>query len=298
MSDGIRLVQVAPHQQVVVNVLTTEAAKLPPGNDWQIVYDREDRNGMVFRAEDTSAAYYLHDLLKEEVFESSRNGELFIKTQGMPGWKRLITVMLERRELKVSIRLPLLAAKQVFMATVFRRKRPGGLLVFWPIPMLYHLFSMTSFSGWPSKWAQHSAPRWSQAFRKMFGYEAFIGSTHGNTSKDNLQKVQYSQRCLEQLSRCTSCFIWLLSRWAFASREQGGLTQPDARASVSQILQSLLDVLQDGGGEWLIPVKMSLKWACAWPVPEQQVALGLSGWGGASHEGQCPSQSSIEEGIT
>lgn len=148
---------------------------------------------------------------------------------------------------------------------------------------------------------QHSFSRWPHAFRTLFGYEAFVGSTHGNTSKQNLQKVQYSQRCLEQLSCCTSCFIWLLSRWAFASREQGGLTQPSARASAAEILRSLLDVLQDtADSECLIPVQISLKWACAWPVPEQQVALGLSGGGGGGlrpRVNQCLSHSHNDEGI-
>lgn len=288
MSERIHLVQVAEHQQVLVNTLTTEIVKLAPANDWQLVYDKEDRNGMVFRAGDMDASMYLHDLFKEEVFEGSQQGEWFIKTRGGAGWKRLTAVMLERREMKVSIRLHLLAAKQLFTATVFRRKRPGGFMVYWPVPVLYHLFSMSSFSGWASKWVQHSYPRWSSSFRKAFGYDAFVGSTHGNTSKGNLEKVRYTERCLEQLSCSTPCFVWLLSRWAYASREQGGLTVTSARASADEILRALLDVLLDAGSnECEVPVRLTLKWASSWPLPETEVAMVLCVGGALGEQCAC-----------
>lgn len=247
LTGRLVLANVSSHQQAVVNTMTGEVVRLPPGRDRQLVYDSTDANGMVFRESDMQAAMYLHDIFKEEVFQSAAIDDLFVKIRGKPGWKRWQAAVLERRGMIVCVRLRLLAAKQSLTATVFRRRRSGGFMVYWPIPVLYHLFAMTSFSGWSSKWVQHSHPRWAASFRKAFGYEAFVGSTHGNTSKAQLSNVGYTDRCLEQLSCCTSCFVWLLCRWAFASREQGGLTQPTAQASAEELLRALLDVLLDVG---------------------------------------------------
>lgn len=226
---------------------------------------------MVFRESNMEDVLYLHNLFREEVFKNS-SGDLFIKTRGKSGWTRLHVAQLERRGLVVCVRLRLLAAKQTFSATVFRRRRPGGFMIFWPVPILYRLFSMSSFSGWASKWVQHSHPRWASSFSKAFGYEAFVGSTHGNTSQNHLSSVSYTDRCLEQLSCCTPCYIWLLSLWAYASREQSGLTQAGARASAEELVRALLDVLKDLGpsDEYQLVIQVAAKWRSSWPLPAQE----------------------------
>jgi hypothetical protein len=115
---------------------------------------------------------------------------------------------------------------------------------------------LAGFSGQPSRWVSHYLARWGKCLHEAFGDAQFVYSAHGNGQARAYDgaEVRWPDRTLPHISVSTCGLIWLLQRWAFASKTSGGLSADASRLAALLSLTRRLQVQMGSafGLMWLL----------------------------------------------
>lgn len=179
--------------------------------------------------------------MKKVVFDGS-DGDLYVldeqKAGNMP--YSLTRARAKHRSASVTMQLGATAAMASANAWAFIWPKSGDQRLYWDTFALYGNLKMTSYHKQPSKWLFfNQVPVWEADIAKMFAAEQFVYSCHGlNIHKAN--ELEWHMRCLPSPSVSTAGLIFLLARWAYASKRHGGLGAPAQRQGSVDILEALI----------------------------------------------------------
>lgn len=143
---------------------------------------------------------------------------------------------------------------------VFKLPRCGDMRAFFDLHEVFRALRMTSFGGVPSKWVWHSLKSWVAVFTAFGLGQHIVRSTSVADSSDD----PWTGRCLPSTCCSTAALLVLLGRWAFVSRENGGLASPENRAAAGEVFGRLVDsALQNNGLK--VTLHVAANWQCRWP---------------------------------
>lgn len=259
-----------PLQFVVTNVFTQERARLPPG-EWSIEYD-EDRLSAALIAEPTDEhpdgqVVLVDDLLKKGVFQHD-SGELFVQAEGSAA-KSLDSLRTRHSMAEVRVVAGASSAAFSLKAAVFHMPRAAKQSLFWEMSQFFGVFCMTSHKGQRSVWVAKCKPRW-ERFLSVAGLCIAVQSSHGNAKNkaEEHDSVRWPDRCLQNYSLATVSLLLVLLRWAYASREVGGLEDKRSKKAAVECFEAFLAPIVQSTEVTEVRVLLVASWSCSWPRPE------------------------------
>lgn len=107
---------------------------------------------------------------------------------------------------------------------IFQIGRAYNQRTYWGLPQFYTLFRMSAYKRIRSNWIAKAKARWENYLVSATGCSLLCYSAHGNAKQGSVGDDR-SGRCMAMLSASTLGVLLLVMRWAFTSREVGGLTE-------------------------------------------------------------------------
>ena len=233
----IFLDQVGPHQFIVTNTLTTDRFKCPAG-DWLIEYDSESGDAVLFQSteEDDGQVLMVEDMFNKVAFYHARSDEYFVQCHGKPA-QSLDSFRTRYSEAEITVKSGVTCATFSLKASVFHHPRFANQRMFWGLLQCYSSFNMQAYKQQRSIWLAKQKPRIQKFLASAMGQCNMVHSNHGNSKAED---VHWRDQCLAETSVCTVSMLLLLSRWALASRESGGLGEAVPRKASLECLQAFL----------------------------------------------------------
>lgn len=113
---------------------------------------------------------------------------------------------------------------------------------------------------------------WEKQFVNAWGCSFVVHGTFLGPQTKRKVATPFVNRCLPHPSISTLGTIVLLTRWAYMSREGGGLAEESAHQSAAMLLQCCLDGIHSGDDRPIhMRVELVADWKPRWPRPEATV---------------------------
>ena len=278
MNECVKIDQIDVCKFLAANALTGERKVLAPGA-WGIEHDDEGK-AVLFRvpSEDSEEVVLLDldEVFGKRVSRHDGNGELFVLQQGVDKLQSLDAIRTKYSTADITVKSGVSSATFVMRVFIFHFARPGNQVMFWDMPQLYGFLSMKSYAGQRSTWVAKTKGRWLAAMQQAFDIECRVDSSHGNSKTCSRDAVP-AHSCLPVFSVNTVGFMLLLTRWAFASRERGGLQDDRPRAAATELFHAMFHAWS---AEACAPLDIQIhfvkRFEPMWPRPQPFGAEGCA----------------------
>lgn len=249
----------------LTDIVTSERVKIT-GEGWSLVVDEDGSEACLARClpGGEPEVQHIDQLMQRLVFVSSDSGERFVKIGHGQGRKiySLDKAMTSYKTGTLGLQVGPTSARLSLKVHVFQRPRGGNLRAFFDLHDVYRALRMSACKGVPSKWVWHSMQTWTAYFVSLGLGVQLVRSTSVADDDDD----PWSQRCLPATCASSAALLLLLGRWAFLSRERGGLSSSEQREAAGEIFGRLCDAALEGVGLRL-RVSLVVEWRCRWPRP-------------------------------
>ena len=238
--------------------------KLPEG-----VWELEELSGfyaLVDTREDSGRCILVEDLMTKTLWKDEASSELLESVKlddGSLKWNNLTSLMARSRCVEAVFVTGPLHQKISFEGWQVYWPRGSGSRYLWSLPAMYKLLGLSTYSGQASKWAFDNHDRWCKRISLLGGsgrhlFRTRLCSRQMSCNTDPLEGV------LPQPSVTTIGLLTLLSSWAFASTQSGGLRTENRRAAAKEILTGIIR----SAAQWQ-PFKVAItvdnSWKIVWP---------------------------------
>lgn len=250
------------------NTATGEQIRLPSGS-WEIMYGEEGFAAVIATdGQDAGSVRMVDELLTQEVFRHEESGELFVRSGvGRASETSSLWAAWARYDGgSVVFQLPDAGAQCTFDVYVFAYARGCQQRIYWSLKEFYGYLKLTTFKGVCSRWVGVISAKICDITKQLTGGGQVAFGNHGNMGSGKLNALPFSDRSLPATSCSTMALLLMLQRWAFASREKGGLSTDGPKRAASVLFESLLD-LALCGEEMVCLIFLCNKWVSRWPRP-------------------------------
>ena len=272
-ATAISLDKLGPMTYVVTNIFTLERHQLSPG-EWSVELDEISGRGAVYRVTSDPGdddVVLLDDLFKRVVFVSSK-GEQFVQTTATGHIQSLWSAKSRHSSGAIVVRSGASSGTYGLSCYVFHHARCCNQRVYWDLPQLYGIFRLTSFGGQRSVWLAKGRPRWELFIERASGFPMTIHSSHGN-SKQNESSLASVDQCLPVTCASTFGLLLILARWAFASKQVGGMDNDVTRTACCELFEAFVFTFTSRPEILTLKIELVDSWKCRWPRPQPHEAV-------------------------
>lgn len=121
--------------------------------------------------------------------------------------------------------------------------------VYWCLAAFYKYMQLTVYKNTPSRWVWNQLQTWEKQFMRVWGDTFIVLSTFTSSQTKHKMDVAFADRCLPHPSVSTLGAVVLLTRWAYLTREAGGVADERAHECAALMLQSCFDMAFPGSGK-------------------------------------------------
>lgn len=250
------------------NMSIGEQVRLPSGS-WGIMYGEEGFAAVIATdGQDAGSVRMVDELLTQEVFRHEETGELFVRSGvGRASQTSSLRAAWARYDGgNVVFHLPDAGAQCTFDVYVFAHARGGQQRIYWSLKGFHGYLKLTTFKCVFSRWVVVISAKICDTTQQLSGQSQVAFGSHGNRGVGKLDALPFSDRSLPTTSCSTMAVLLMLQRWAFATREKGGLSTDGPKRAASVLFESLLD-LALCGEEMVCLIFLCNKWVSRWPRP-------------------------------
>ena len=249
---------------MLVHLLTHERQSLPPGGQWEVIFDEDDGSGCVFDSTNVHRPILAEDLLRMKVKRQGRNYIVETERAGQPLQRSLTAKM--RAFCAATCCVPVETAMRCeAQLHLFRLQYPRqGFEFAWSLLDLYSKLRMTEYGREPSKWAYDKRKSLAKNI-KLAGLndEHLILSAASADEEDVCNTTAF----LPAQSLTTAGLFANLARWCGAVVQHGGLRRPEARDAARQLLESIA-LASNRHRDRALRLRFVDAWEPSWPCYE------------------------------
>jgi hypothetical protein len=222
-------------EYILTHTAVLQRHVLPSNTTWELVW----QDGFAVVMNGKGELKCVEDVLNRLLYASD-SGEFYIVDQanGQPsGAPWSLSAKLREHESAVC---KIAVGSNVHDVGVFLLEWPrgNGCRFVWPAENFYKLFEMTSYKGFPSKWAYNGIASWANTLKDIYGIDnCVIRSVHGKTQDEQWSSTE---ACLSHISITTLASFILCSRWAVLPCRFGGLRCSTSRKLAHDFVLGLL----------------------------------------------------------
>lgn len=164
---------------------------------------------------------------------------------------------------------------------VFARSRAANQKVFWSSNDLFQILKIVAYDGQPSKWFGICYKTWEKTFLAVFGCSQLAFSTFCSGRCTTKSATPFWQRCLPEPCFSTCGLLLMLTKWAFATPQRGGMSEASSKFAAKTFVEAMLNDVGGPSG-FGARVVFAKGWQCTWPRPspptdgEQAVSLRIA----------------------
>ena len=254
---------------VLTNTKTHGKVKLPEGESYEIDFDADGVNAIVYGVQLDGSDFFKTDtdLMTKFIHYVDDEEYMYDIQTGRNGL--LSTTMVRNKCGNLKLRIGNTAAESTQNIVVTHRPRDGNTRVFWSFEDVYNTLGLDTYN-YASKWVSNSAEKWDSQIKDFYGINAEGGVIENMnfaecaraTRKNNLPWVK---RCFPYSSVSTAGTLLLLARFGVLAPQQGGLLLSKGKSAALDMLRSLLSVVDNT--PITIPLLLNDAWNCQWPRP-------------------------------
>jgi len=268
-------------QSVVTHMLTQESKAI--SKLWRLETTADGLVVCLVSCDDPEDMLDLEEVLAKKVVTSNKTQELMVIEQ-MGSKKKsspLDDLITCHKPGQVQLKVGASSASATINVFVFARPRSYGQRVFFSLCSLYNFMQMTAYGGQPSDWVARGQKTWLGDLEKLIGPgTCIIFGTYLSDRTAQRASLPWSLRCLPEPSISTFACLVMCCRWAWKSKQGGGLGNTTSCQSAELLLSNLLSVFDKRSLQGAVmAIALDQSFDCRSPRPPQPIdhtsVLGL-----------------------
>ena len=220
---------------------------MPAGTRWQLEFNGDTGLAaaidMVADEDGEHNVVSVADYLSKSVLVFTATQERFIVETLPIGGERVFSLddsLCKHRACTLTLQVGSANAELQWIAFAFGRARECNMRLFWSLHGLYQALRMTCYKNRPSEWCARRGRAFTAMFEEVIGPGQMVYSTHLSKNTPGQHARPFFMRCLPTQSISTGAVMLLLVKFAFASKEQGGIDSDSSREAARLILKAFL----------------------------------------------------------